>query len=86
MEGKLMLDFLGKLILTSAVVIAMILVNPILYTGAGAIGGFMVGWAFNDTYAAVSSHLGWPFPAWQSGAFMAFIGSYLKAAPSTKVD
>jgi len=60
------------------VLIIVSLIFPILFTGAGAIGGLIVGWAFDDTYHAITAHIGWPFPAWQTGAALCFVGSHLK--------
>jgi len=58
--------------------VLLLLLGPILVTSLGAIGGFIVGWVFNDTYTAIGHHINWIFEPWQTGAMLAFIGSYLR--------
>lgn len=73
---------LGIIVGAAIIAGAAMMIMPILYVAGGAIGGWVVGWAFNDTYAAISTKLGWEFASWQTGAFLAFVGGYFRSINS----
>lgn len=92
-------QFVGAIIMAAVVFCAAIFVACVGGTFFGALGGWVVGWFFDDTLALAQRafHIGappalggdysQPLQPWQLGAFLGFVGGFFKATlttPSTK--
>lgn len=71
MSSKSFFESLGWLAVTS-------LTLPLAACLFGAAGGWSVGAAFPDTYAAICAHINWPFKPWETGAFLSFVGIHMR--------
>ena len=57
---------------------------PILTVLVGAFSGWVVGWFFDETILGILSQIGISDVAmWQVGAFLGFVGGFLKTSVST---
>lgn len=76
--------FIGAIIMAGAVMCGIVFLAAVGGAAFGALGGWVVGWFFNDTIALGmrAFHLE-PMETWQLGCFLGFVGGFFKATLST---
>lgn len=76
------MDKIIALVFGVVFVVAMVLFFTTIATFFGAVGGMIVGWFFEDTIMSALRAFGVDtstLSMWQLGAFLGFIGGYLRA-------
>jgi len=75
--------FAGGLVVATGGIFVFVLLGTLM----GALSGWVVGLFFSDTMLGILSQLGVKNIAmWQFGAFMGFVGGFLKTKVTAKVE
>jgi len=72
-------------ILAAALVGVLLFISAIMGTVFGSIGGYFVGWLFDETSIKALTFFGIEtFEMWEVGAILGFFGSFFKSSLNTK--
>lgn len=77
------MDKVIAMVIVALGIALMMFLLPITYTFVGAFSGWVVAWAFDDSWTAVTEQIGWQLNGWQTGAFLGFVGAFFKARLTT---
>lgn len=66
-------------LIVTIVAAALLTVVPILGAAFGAFAGWVVGWFFDETILGIFRQFGITAEMWQLGAFLGFVGGFLRA-------